>query len=77
VVKRTGCSSRGPEFNCQQPHGGLQPYVMESSGNAGIDAVRVHVYMMILKKNSVILFLSFSFLYSENTLLLTPVICMT
>jgi hypothetical protein len=25
VVKSTGCSSRGPEFNPQQPHGGSQP----------------------------------------------------
>ena len=27
-VKSTGCSSRGPEFNSQQPHGGSQPPVM-------------------------------------------------
>jgi len=26
----TVCSSRGPEFNCQQPHGGSQPSVMKS-----------------------------------------------
>jgi hypothetical protein len=25
----TACSSRGPEFNSQQPHSGLQPSVME------------------------------------------------
>jgi hypothetical protein len=25
-----GCSSRGPEFNSQQPHGGSQPSVMGS-----------------------------------------------
>jgi hypothetical protein len=24
VVKSTDCSSRGPEFNSQQPHGGSQ-----------------------------------------------------
>jgi hypothetical protein len=30
VVKSTGYSSRGPEFNPQQPHGGSQPSVMES-----------------------------------------------
>jgi hypothetical protein len=29
-VKSTDCSSRGPEFNSQQPHGGLQPSVMRS-----------------------------------------------
>jgi hypothetical protein len=26
--KSTGCSSRGPEFNSQQTHGGSQPSVM-------------------------------------------------
>jgi hypothetical protein len=30
VVKSTDCSSRGPEFNSQQPHGGPQPSVMRS-----------------------------------------------
>jgi hypothetical protein len=30
VVKNTDCSSRGPEFNSQQPHGGSQPSVMGS-----------------------------------------------
>jgi len=30
VVKSTDCSSRGPEFNPQQPHGGSQPSVMGS-----------------------------------------------
>ena len=29
-VKSTDCSSRGPEFNSQQPHGGSQPSVMRS-----------------------------------------------
>jgi hypothetical protein len=29
-VKSTGCSSGGPEFKPQQPHGGSQPSVMES-----------------------------------------------
>jgi hypothetical protein len=28
VGKSTDCSSRGPEFNSQQPHGGSQPSVM-------------------------------------------------
>ena len=27
-VKSTSCSSRGPEFNSQQPYGGLQPSIM-------------------------------------------------
>jgi len=30
LVKSTDCSSRGPEFNSQQPHGGSQPFVMGS-----------------------------------------------
>jgi hypothetical protein len=30
VVKSTDCSSRVPEFNSQQPHGGSQPSVMGS-----------------------------------------------
>jgi len=30
VVKSTDCSSRGPESNSQQPHGGSQPSVMRS-----------------------------------------------
>jgi len=31
AVKSTDCSSRGPEFNSQQPHGGSQPSVMGCS----------------------------------------------
>jgi hypothetical protein len=30
VVKNTDCSSRNPEFNSQQPHGGSQPSIMGS-----------------------------------------------
>ena len=30
MVKSTDCSSRGPEFNSQQPHGGLKPSVVRS-----------------------------------------------
>jgi len=30
AVKSTDCSSRGPEFNSQQPHGGSQPSLMGS-----------------------------------------------
>jgi hypothetical protein len=29
-VKSTGCSSRGPQFDSQQPYGGSQPSVMRS-----------------------------------------------
>ena len=32
VVKSSDCSSRGPEFNTQQPYGGSQPSAMSSSG---------------------------------------------
>jgi hypothetical protein len=28
VVKSTDCSSKGPEFNSQQPHGGSQPLLL-------------------------------------------------
>jgi hypothetical protein len=31
AVRSTSCSSRGPEFNSQQPHGGSQPSVIGSS----------------------------------------------
>jgi hypothetical protein len=30
AVKITDCSSEGPEFKFQQPHGGSQPYIMRS-----------------------------------------------
>jgi len=30
VVRSTDCSSRGPEFKSQQPHGGSQPSVKGS-----------------------------------------------
>jgi hypothetical protein len=30
VVKSTDCSSKGPEFNSYQPHGGSQSSVMGS-----------------------------------------------
>jgi hypothetical protein len=31
TIKSIGCSSRGPEFNSQQQHGGSQPSVMGSN----------------------------------------------
>ena len=42
AVKSTDCSSRGPEFNSQKPHGGSQPSVMRSwalSWHAGVYTV--------------------------------------
>jgi hypothetical protein len=31
AVKSTDCSSEGPEFKSQQPHGGSQPSIMGSN----------------------------------------------
>jgi hypothetical protein len=36
VVKSTDCSSGGPEFKSQQPHGGSQPSVMRSEDNYSV-----------------------------------------
>jgi hypothetical protein len=36
VVKNTDCSSGGPEFNSQQPHGGLQPPVLDLLLSSGM-----------------------------------------
>ena len=50
VVKSIDCSSRGPEFNPQQPRGGSQPSTMRSDAffwHAGIHADRA---MYIIKK---------------------------
>jgi hypothetical protein len=48
AVKSTGCSSRGSEFNSQQPHGcGLQPSVMGSDAlfrYAGLCADRALIH---------------------------------
>jgi hypothetical protein len=45
VVKNTDYSSRGPEFNSQQPHGGLQPSVMGST------AMSEDSYSVLINKN--------------------------
>jgi hypothetical protein len=42
AVKSTVCSSRGPEFNPQQPHGGSQPSIMDLMPSSGMQ-----VYMQI------------------------------
>jgi hypothetical protein len=46
VVKNTDCSSRGPEFNSQQPHGGSQTKwdLMPSSG-VSEDSYSVLIYI--------------------------------
>ena len=36
AVKSTDYSSRGPEFNSQQPHGGSQPTVIGSDALFGV-----------------------------------------
>jgi hypothetical protein len=36
VVKNTDCSSRGPELNSQQPHGGSQSSVMDLMPSSGV-----------------------------------------
>ena len=48
AVKSAGCSSRGPEFNSQQPHGGSQPSVTGSDVSENSDSVLT--YIKILKK---------------------------
>jgi hypothetical protein len=35
-VKGTVCSSRGPEFNSQQPHGGSQPSIPDLVLRSGL-----------------------------------------
>jgi hypothetical protein len=48
VVKSTDCSSRDPEFDAQQPHGGSQPPVMGSdalSWHTGVHADRTVIYI--------------------------------
>jgi hypothetical protein len=48
VVKSTGCSSRGPEFNSQESHGGSQASVMGSDAHGlltGVHADRALIYI--------------------------------
>jgi len=52
-VKSIDCSSRGPEFKSQQPHGGSQPSVMRSDAlfwPAGIHAGRKLYVVYIISK---------------------------
>jgi hypothetical protein len=53
VVKNTDCSSRGPEFNSQQPDGGSQPSETRPDSLfwcLKIATVYLHVINKILKK---------------------------
>ena len=45
AVKSTDCSSKGPTFKSQQPHGGSQPPVMRS------DALFWHGYSVLMYNN--------------------------
>ena len=47
MVKNTGYSSRGPEFNSQQPHGGSQPSVMGSAVSEDSYSVLIHIHTYI------------------------------
>jgi len=51
VVKSTVCSSRGPEFKSQQPHGGSQPPVMGSDAPSGVSEDRDSVLIYIKEIN--------------------------
>jgi hypothetical protein len=48
VVKSTDCSSRGPEFNSQQPHGGSQPSVMRSDALLPSSGVSEDNYIVLI-----------------------------
>jgi hypothetical protein len=50
VVKSTDCSSEGPEFKSQQPHGGSQPSVMITESLLGCLKTAM-VYLHIINKN--------------------------
>jgi hypothetical protein len=50
--KNTDCSSRGPEFNSPQPHGGSQPSAMGSDAlfwYAGVHADRALIHIKMNK----------------------------
>jgi hypothetical protein len=48
--KSTDCSSKGPEFKSQQPHGGSQPPVMRSDTLlACLKTATVYLYVIINK----------------------------
>jgi hypothetical protein len=50
AVKSTDYSSRGPEFNSQQPHGGSQPSVVRSDASSGVSEDRDSVLIYKTKK---------------------------
>ena len=50
MVKSTDCSSRGPEFNSQQPHGGSQPSVMPPPG-VSEDSYSVYIHIKLINNS--------------------------
>jgi hypothetical protein len=50
AVKNTDCSSKGPEFNSQQPHGGSQPSVIRSDALFWCISRQHTVYSYIINK---------------------------
>jgi hypothetical protein len=47
AVKGTDCSSKGPEFKSQQPHGGSKPSVMRSDALFWMTAT---LYLHVINK---------------------------
>jgi hypothetical protein len=47
VVKSTDCSSKGPEFNSQQPRDGSQPSVWDPVPSSGVSEERDSVLIYI------------------------------
>ena len=68
MVKSTNCSSRGPQFNSQQPHGGSQPqqwesdvlFVSENSDSILINKIN-KIFKNKEKKKELILLRNFNF----------------
>jgi hypothetical protein len=53
VIKRADCSSEGPEFKSQQPHGGSQPPVMRFDALSGLSELKTAtVYLFIIINKS-------------------------
>jgi hypothetical protein len=52
AVKSTDCSSRGPEFKSQQPHGGSQPSVTRPDSLSWcLKTATVYLHMIKTKQN--------------------------
>jgi hypothetical protein len=47
AVRSIACTSRGPEFNSQQPHGGSQPSIMGSDALSGVSEESYSVLIYI------------------------------